>query len=464
MTCLNNMAGCPGVPHAPVSIVDATLTRDNNGPFTAVYLSDTKLAATIDFPEEGIYIIYNNRAIQIAGAPCEHRACERSVLCQCKDNNPDDDAAKAPFFANDWDQMEDFRPCTGCLLIWFRLANIKYQVQARSLKFYARPRTLTCVPYLGSLVLSYEGDSELDPSLDLAPQEGTKNDDNNAPPYLLPWMLEAWDTFIQDGGAVASLSGNDFAPLTSAHRSNPSDSDWDWHDANDRNTTESSNGTRRSIATAGEHINGSQDSVDNNINGNNDGAMTGVVHYGNGDIIQAPSQDPHSYDASSHVNAQGASVEDFDMAVDDEGEETDEEDEFEDDADYLAVLMDPIDPKPGDPVGHAIKKTKYYNHMAVIKRALVGRAPTGAYYVPDFADFEDFVTIYSDEEEEEVQQVPQEVPQEVPEEEDGDADECVANYDIIDNEDTPGLPFSIQRFLSEPATRRSRRLLRLHAH
>lgn len=170
----------------------------------------------VDFPEDGIYLVYKDRALQVAGSQCTNRKC--NWVCYCdKDRLPTTPCDPPTHrtlksIASDW---TTWKPCNDCLFRWLCL----YQVVEKSYPFQllAYPRTLTWTSSLGYDAFQYDDEWE-----DLSEhyyvrstyngRRQTMSDDPTSV-RVFNWMLEAWVDFVKMGGykgaSVKSVSESD---------------------------------------------------------------------------------------------------------------------------------------------------------------------------------------------------------------------------------------------------------------
>ncbi|KAI1489881.1 hypothetical protein F5X96DRAFT_638699 [Biscogniauxia mediterranea] len=72
---------CKTVPSCSATVVAVTYTANNQLQSTIV--TGPTPSTPFSFPNEGVYILYRSRALQIAGHPCDHRHCNFRQICLC---------------------------------------------------------------------------------------------------------------------------------------------------------------------------------------------------------------------------------------------------------------------------------------------------------------------------------------------------------------------------------------------
>ncbi|CAJ2505964.1 Uu.00g000940.m01.CDS01 [Anthostomella pinea] len=215
---------CKAIPLQPAIIVAATYSA--NGRLHQDTISGPR--STLDthvLPDDGVYVVYKNRALKIAAAPCERRICNHSQICSCNA----DYYSSAPIKQVQSQARHTNKPCNDCLVNWLHLYEAAEHVRALGLCFLASPQTLTWTNSFGYHEFRYDLDLEEQRgpfSCKNSSALGTSKDCSHA---LLDWMQDAWKTFIVSGNhkhanVVALSDDEDESEEDSA---SASDSDWD---------------------------------------------------------------------------------------------------------------------------------------------------------------------------------------------------------------------------------------------
>lgn len=272
----------------PVTLVSVTYGADDQ--LHQNVISGPNLAVPCP-SEEGLYILYQDRGLQIAAAECDQRRCSNRHVCHCTEQQhqciggkaasytqTDDENPKyekqptqtrtgAYYTTNRKDRRDQYRAPA-----WLHLYEAAEHIRSSRLCFLAHPRTLTRYKLFGSLAFYFNTELE---EHDIStrthrclplPQRNnnrteylrclaglgggpTKDNNNNnkpCPPDLLEFIRDSWTEFLDCGGyesresAVIALSDESYAGDNSSDDDNDSDgpdeevqrlSEWDWDDA-----------------------------------------------------------------------------------------------------------------------------------------------------------------------------------------------------------------------------------------
>ncbi|KAI0542394.1 hypothetical protein GGR58DRAFT_510384 [Xylaria digitata] len=146
----------------PVTLVSVTYGTD--GQLQQHVISGPKLAFFCPY-EEGFYLLYRNRGLQIAST-CDRRKCCITQVCHCAEQHQCTHAnintittTKTENKQSPTQQLApDYRQ--GCLLAWLRLYEAADEIRSLRLCFLAHPRTLSWDNVFDNLAFHF--DSELE--------------------------------------------------------------------------------------------------------------------------------------------------------------------------------------------------------------------------------------------------------------------------------------------------------------
>ncbi|KAI1144633.1 hypothetical protein F5Y05DRAFT_33776 [Hypoxylon sp. FL0543] len=239
MVSHHGLIACKAFRCQPVTVIAAFHGLDSQ--FQYEVISGSKKAPlNPDFPEEGVYILYKNRALQIAGPPCDQRKCTISRLCRCNSsvfsnigNLGQQQNSKRR--ATAWPM---WKPCSECLFNWLRLHQATETANRLNMQCLQHPRALTLVSLNDRETFSYDGELE-DESF-----RSNRNGNSLAPidsklscsTRRFEWMCDAWSEFVNCGcckpGSITAMSDCEEEAhgeycSSSEHDNLDSDSDWD---------------------------------------------------------------------------------------------------------------------------------------------------------------------------------------------------------------------------------------------
>ncbi|KAI0874726.1 hypothetical protein GGS24DRAFT_458333 [Hypoxylon argillaceum] len=149
------------MPCQPITLVSMTYGVDGQ-PHQNV-ISGPKLAFSC-LPEEGLYIIYKDRGVQIASV-CRRRKCCITQVCRCMEQQQHIDADVTTVAANAGTKQQNAQDLSRRFglyfsLAWFRFYEVETKIRALRLCFLAHPRTLSWDNVFGNAAFHF--DSELE--------------------------------------------------------------------------------------------------------------------------------------------------------------------------------------------------------------------------------------------------------------------------------------------------------------
>lgn len=156
--CKSYNMGCPGIPNYTISLTAITVAPHNNTENFWQWFPDRDQPTTdsdIEFPEEGVYLCCQDRAVQIAAGSCAVRKCERTKICSC---NHHDDEFSRPFPNNNLFEQRNvgYQPCVECLHSWFNLTVIQGFVDRFAMTLIAHPKPLHLTHIFGKPLMAYD--------------------------------------------------------------------------------------------------------------------------------------------------------------------------------------------------------------------------------------------------------------------------------------------------------------------
>ncbi|KAI2601787.1 hypothetical protein GGR54DRAFT_53904 [Hypoxylon sp. NC1633] len=212
MVSHHGRVACKAIPSRPATVFGASYGV--NGQLESSVLSvGNKTYRTLDLPEEGIYIAYQDRALQIAAPPCDQRKCIISHICNCdahqlstRSRFPGRHGLKRK--ALSW---PTWKPCKECLFHWLRLYQAVEAGHKLGMKFLQHPRALTRVTINDHQAFYY--DDELEEALVCSNDNGTivrsTSTKSCCPQRLFEWMTDSWSDFTKIGchkrGSITTL-------------------------------------------------------------------------------------------------------------------------------------------------------------------------------------------------------------------------------------------------------------------
>ncbi|KAI1643402.1 uncharacterized protein F4817DRAFT_254428 [Daldinia loculata] len=240
MAIHHGRVACKATPSRSVAVVVASYGSDGQLRTTIISGISQQRSLDLDVPDEGVYIIYQDRAIQIAAPPCDKRKCNASHICRC---DTPQFSVKGSLFSRHSIKRRVvawpvWKPCLCCLLNWLRLYQAAEAVNRHNLQFLRHPRTLTWTSLYGHQAFHY--DAELEERSVRSNYNGTSNRPTNpksyCPPRVFEWMKETWSEFVDSGcckpRSITTLSDNEDGTynesvFTKEQDGSETDSDWD---------------------------------------------------------------------------------------------------------------------------------------------------------------------------------------------------------------------------------------------
>ncbi|KAI0122637.1 hypothetical protein F4814DRAFT_446577 [Daldinia grandis] len=236
MAICHGRLACKATPSRSVVVVASSHGSDGQLQTTVISGTNQQSGLDLDIPDEGVYIIYQDRAIQIAAPPCERRKCNVSGICRC---DIPQFSVKRSFFSRQSIQRRIvswpvWKPCLSCLRKWLRLYQATEAANRLNLQFLRYPRTLTRTSLYDHQGFHY--DDELEERSVPSTYNGTSNKPISpkliCPPRIFEWMKETWSEFLDSGcykrRSITTLpDNNDKSRFPKEQDSSETDSDWD---------------------------------------------------------------------------------------------------------------------------------------------------------------------------------------------------------------------------------------------
>ncbi|KAI0382669.1 hypothetical protein F5Y04DRAFT_41552 [Hypomontagnella monticulosa] len=205
---------CQGIPSQPTTVVATSYSSDSQLQTSIISGNDKHCPLDPDLPDEGIYIIHGNRALQIAAPPCEKRRCSNSHLCRCDISCLSTECS--PVGHQNLKQRAlgwpIWKPCPGCLFNWLRLYQAAEAVHKLGMQFLQHPRTFTWADRYDKQGFHRDVDLDEQPVRSNSNGKHPESADpfgNYCPPRVFEWMKESWDDFIDSGcckpGSITAL-------------------------------------------------------------------------------------------------------------------------------------------------------------------------------------------------------------------------------------------------------------------
>ncbi|KAI0013933.1 hypothetical protein F4779DRAFT_613215 [Xylariaceae sp. FL0662B] len=228
---------CRTTPSEAVTVVAVIYAADGELHHTVISGSKPRSPS---FPSEGVYIIYQNRALQIAAPSCDRRQCNHSHICRCGVNP----AINSPLSCHvkQTSVPSPRKPCWDCLVNWLHLYAAADRSHALGLQFLRFPRTLTGATILGDDAFYYDMDLEDQHVRSMhngGPSTSTHTSSRRSTTFQ--WIQDTWKEFLDKGSykpekviALASdadgdseVEPMDYCTDIDPHDGAASDSDWD---------------------------------------------------------------------------------------------------------------------------------------------------------------------------------------------------------------------------------------------
>ncbi|KAI8635028.1 hypothetical protein F5Y19DRAFT_133820 [Xylariaceae sp. FL1651] len=189
---------CKALRRRPITLVSTTYDANGQlhqnvifGPTPALY----------SLPEEGLYLLYCNRGLQIASAPCDRRKCNITQICYCAEHQHVNRHTKTSATSAERQQVKYLRNirCHDCILAWLYLYDAAEQIRLLRLCFLNHPRTLTWSNLLGNVAFHY--DSELEGYYASTrtygyPASVKSRTVKECPPGLMGFLQDIWEEFL----------------------------------------------------------------------------------------------------------------------------------------------------------------------------------------------------------------------------------------------------------------------------
>ncbi|KAI1268615.1 hypothetical protein F5Y18DRAFT_236389 [Xylariaceae sp. FL1019] len=200
---------CKSTRNRPVTLISTI--QDPDGQMRQNVLCGPEPAISPYFEEEGIYILYKSRALQIAAAPCDQRRCNMTCVCTCA-------AVGSNIHLRSNDQHQHIpkppKGCTAeCMASWLHLYEAVEQTRSLEFCFLAHPRSLTWDDSPGNTTFTYDSEVE---DLYTATKAWrytwpcTKKSSRRDPCKVMLGIQESWKQFLEAGGhripAVVALT------------------------------------------------------------------------------------------------------------------------------------------------------------------------------------------------------------------------------------------------------------------
>ncbi|KAI1094596.1 hypothetical protein F5B19DRAFT_18084 [Rostrohypoxylon terebratum] len=237
MPSKHSIIACRAITSRPTTVVAASYDVDSQ--LRVDVISGNK--TNVDFPDEGVFVIYRNRALQIAAPPCDQRKCNISQICRC--HSPqlaaqgalhDNSSAKG---AVRWPMR---KPCSHCLFNWLHLYQATDAASQLHMKCLQHPRSLTLTTLHGEEAFYY--DSEIEDEHIHSKNNGNSSKyagvKSSCSSTVFEWMTDAWTEFTDcccwcKTTSITALSDSECGAPDEESSSNGqgnSDDDWDWDD------------------------------------------------------------------------------------------------------------------------------------------------------------------------------------------------------------------------------------------
>ncbi|KAI1375769.1 hypothetical protein F4677DRAFT_100365 [Hypoxylon crocopeplum] len=243
MSSHHNRLTCRGIPSRPAAVVATSYDVDGQLRDTVVSGSNSKFhPLSYELRDEGVYILYQDRALQIAAPPCDQRKCNISHICHC-DTCPVFTPSCLPA-RHDLKQIVAawpmWKPCQDCLSNWLRLYQATEAAHKLGMQFLENPKTLTWATLQGHQTFHYDSELEEQPirSNNNGACIGSTSSKSCCPHWLFEWMKDGWCDFVRSrccipGSIMALPDDGDRSAVAVVGYSNNgrcdanSDSEWD---------------------------------------------------------------------------------------------------------------------------------------------------------------------------------------------------------------------------------------------
>ncbi|KAI1412966.1 hypothetical protein F5Y13DRAFT_162208 [Hypoxylon sp. FL1857] len=239
MVSYHSLVACKAIPSQPATIIATYYGADGQLRNDIISSNSKQRLSNPDLPDEGIFILYKNRGLQIAAPPCDQRRCATSELCRC--DNPQVSTQDHLACRQNQNRRRvhwpKWKPCRECLFNWLRLYPATEAANRLGMKCLKHPRTLTLMDPNDQQTFSYDSDVEDDICSNRnGTAIGSVYGKASCPAHLFGWMSDSWNDFINCGccktGSITALSDNEdeydseYYP-NAEETSEEDDSDWD---------------------------------------------------------------------------------------------------------------------------------------------------------------------------------------------------------------------------------------------
>ncbi|KAI1074090.1 hypothetical protein F5B20DRAFT_586620 [Whalleya microplaca] len=186
---------CRTIPSGSVTLTAVTYAVDGQLHHTVI---SGKKTYSPSLPDEGIYIIYQDRALQIAAPSCDRRQCNQSHICYCSDSLITRNHIGC--YVKQKSGFPPRKPCWDCLVNWLRLYEAAGRADALGMKFLQFPRTLSWAAFPGLAGFYY--DTDLDGPRVRSMHNGRHTASANAhsrQSLAFQWIQDTWTEFLRRG-------------------------------------------------------------------------------------------------------------------------------------------------------------------------------------------------------------------------------------------------------------------------
>ncbi|KAI1213415.1 uncharacterized protein F4807DRAFT_410994 [Annulohypoxylon truncatum] len=239
MTSKHSIVACVGVSSRPITVVATSYAVD--GQLRNKVIAGKKRSYNVDFPDEGVFVIYRNRALQIAAPPCDQRKCNISQICRCHNPRLSTQGALLHHHASKGGAVRwpTWKPCSHCLFNWLHLYQATEAANKFNMKYLQHPRSLTLATLHGEEAFYYDG--EIEEQHVRSESNGNTGRSTNlkysCPSNVFEWMTDAWNEFREcsccNSASITALSDYESDAPNEDYSSSDQgklDNEWDWDD------------------------------------------------------------------------------------------------------------------------------------------------------------------------------------------------------------------------------------------
>ncbi|XXG96724.1 Glutamate--tRNA ligase mitochondrial [Hypoxylon texense] len=229
---------CKGIPSRPATLLVVSCGADGQLQSTVISGGNKHRYSCDDAPNEGVFIIFEDRALQIAAPPCEQRKCKNICCCDtsCHSAKIHSNQSNIKKRKIAWSMWR--KPCQNCLFNWLSLYPAAEAAHQRGMQFLKHPRTLTWSKSNGRHSFHYDDELEEDIvcSNQNGPCAGSRDFIPPCPPTKFQWMKDAWNDFTAAGSykpdCVIGLSDSEDESCDdqSSNDDNDAGNDSEWDD------------------------------------------------------------------------------------------------------------------------------------------------------------------------------------------------------------------------------------------